>query len=123
MDVIYSIKPLLAIMVSLVAACLILLTGERSRNLRESWTILASVIKFIIVASMIPSVLEGNVLEYTIISLAPGLFLQFRVDAFGLLFGILASALWIATSFYSIGYMRGLNEHAQTRYFFCFTID
>jgi multicomponent Na+:H+ antiporter subunit D len=122
MDVVYSIKPLLAIIVSLIAACLILLTGERSKNLRESWTILASVTKFIIVASMIPYVLKGNVLEYTIISLAPGLSLQFRVDAFGLLFGILASTLWIATSFYSIGYMRGLNEHAQTRYFFCFAI-
>jgi multicomponent Na+:H+ antiporter subunit D len=122
MDIVYSIKPLLAIMVSLIAACLILLTGERLKNLREFWTILASVIKFIIVVSMIPSVLKGNILEYTIISLAPGLFLQFRVDAFGLLFGILASTLWIATSFYSIGYMRGLKEHAQTRYFFCFAI-
>jgi len=122
MEVISSIKPLLAIIVSLIAACLILLTGDRSRNLRETWTILASVAKFAIVASMIPSVLKGNVLEYTIISLAPGLLLQFRVDAFGLLFGILASTLWIATSFYSIGYMRGLNEHAQTRYFFCFAI-
>jgi len=71
---------------------------------------------------MIPFVLQGKVIEYTVISLAPGLLLQFRVDAFGLLFGILASTLWIATSLYSIGYMRGLNEHAQTRYFFCFAI-
>jgi multicomponent Na+:H+ antiporter subunit D len=122
MDVVISFRPLLAVLVSLMAGCLIILTGERSRNLREIWTILASVVKFIIVSSMIPVVLQGKVVEYTIISLAPGLLLQFRVDAFGLLFGILASALWIATSFYSIGYMRGLNEHAQTRYFFCFAI-
>jgi multicomponent Na+:H+ antiporter subunit D len=122
MEVVNSIRPLLAIVVSLIAACLILLTGERSRNLREAWTILASVAKFLIVASMIPFVLQGKVIEYTVISLAPGLLLQFRVDAFGLLFGILASTLWIATSLYSIGYMRGLNEHAQTRYFFCFAI-
>ena len=122
MEVITSIRPVLAIIVSLIAACLILITGERSRNLRELWTILASVAKFIIVASMIPFVLQGKVIEYTVISLAPGLLLQFRVDAFGLLFGILASTLWIATSLYSIGYMRGLNEHAQTRYFFCFAI-
>ncbi|MBI4618885.1 MAG: monovalent cation/H+ antiporter subunit D family protein [Desulfobacterales bacterium] len=122
MEVVNSIRPLLAIIVSLIAACLILLTGERSRNLREAWTILASVAKFLIVSSMIPFVLQGKVIEYTIISLAPGLLLQFRVDAFGLLFGILASILWIATSLYSIGYMRGLDEHAQTRYFFCFAI-
>lgn len=109
-------------MVSLIAACLILVTGERARNLRELWTILASVAKFIIVASMIPFVLQGKVLQYTIISLAPGLLLQLRVDAFGLLFGLLASTLWIATSLYSIGYVRGLKEHAQTRYFSCFAI-
>lgn len=122
MDVITSFKPLLAVVVSLITGFLILLTGERSKNLREMWTILASALKFIIVSSMIPIVLQGKIIEYTIISLAPGLLLQFRVDAFGLLFGILASSLWIATSFYSIGYMRGLNEHAQTRYFFCFAI-
>ncbi len=122
MDVVISLKPLLAVLVSLIAGFLILLTGERSKNLREFWTILASVVKFIIVSSMIPIVIHGKVIEYTIIPLAPGLLLQFRVDAFGLLFGVLASSLWIATSLYSIGYMRGLNEHAQTRYFFCFAI-
>jgi multicomponent Na+:H+ antiporter subunit D len=44
------------------------------------------------------------------------------VDAFGLLFALGASVLWIATSFYSIGYMRSLGEHAQTRYFACFAL-
>lgn len=122
MEAIVSIKPLLAILVSLTGGFLILLTGERSRNLRETWTILAAVTKCSIVLSMIPTILDGNVIEYTIISLAPGLLIQLRVDAFGLLFAILASCLWIATSFYSIGYMRGLNEHAQTRFFFCFAV-
>lgn len=122
MDVITSFRPLLAVLVSLIGAFLILITGEKSRNLRETWTILASIAKFIVVTSMIPFILQGKTLEYTIIFLAPGLPLQLRVDAFGLLFGVLASTLWIATSFYSIGYVRGLNEHAQTRYFFCFAI-
>ncbi len=122
METVISVKPLLAITVSLFAAFLILLTGERSKNLRESWTILAAVTKFIIVASMIPPILNGKVLEYTIISIAPGLLFQFRVDALGVFFAITASFLWIITSFYSIGYMRSLNEHAQTRYFVCFAI-
>lgn len=122
MEVISSIKPLLAVMVSLIAAFLILLTGERARNLRESWTILASVVKFTIVASMVSPILEGKVLEYTVISILPGLSLQFRVDALGILFALTASFLWIITSFYSIGYMRSLNEHAQTRYFACFAV-
>jgi len=119
-EVVLSIKPLLAVLVSAVAALLILFTGEAKRNLREFWTLVAAVTKFSIVVSMIPAVLSGKVLEYTVISLFPGVAFQFRVDAFGLIFATLASALWIATFFYSIGYMRGLQAQAQTRFFFCF---
>jgi multicomponent Na+:H+ antiporter subunit D len=119
-EVIPSIKPLLAILVSGIAAFLILFTGEKRRNLREFWTLLAAVTKFSIVVSMIPTVLSGKVIECTVITLFPNVAFQFRVDAFGLFFATLASTLWIATSFYSIGYMRGLQAQAQTRFFFCF---
>ena len=109
-------------MVSLIGAFLILLTGERSRNLREFWTILASVVKFSIVLSMVPFILDGKIIEYTVFNISPGLSIQFKVDALGLIFGLTASFLWIITSFYSIGYVRSLKEHAQTRYFMCFAI-
>ncbi len=122
METVVSMRPLLAVLVTLIGALLILFTGERYRNLREFWTILASALKFVIVISMVPPVLEGRIVECTIIRLTPGVFLQFRVDQFGLFFGVLASALWIATSVYSIGYVRGLHEHAQTRYFFNFAL-
>jgi multicomponent Na+:H+ antiporter subunit D len=45
------------------------------------------------------------------------------VDAFGLLFALVSSFLWIVTSAYSIGYMRGLDEHSQTRYFCFFALS
>ena len=44
------------------------------------------------------------------------------MDAFSILFALGASFLWILTSFYSIGYMRTLDEHAQTRYFTFFAV-
>lgn len=122
MEVITSVKPLLVLAVSAIAALLILLAGEKRRNLREGWTLIASLVKFFIVVSMIPAVLKGKVIEWTLIELFPGVSLQFRVDAFGLFFATLASCLWIATSAYSIGYMRGLQSHAQTRFFFCFAL-
>ncbi len=121
-EVIYSAKPLWAVLVSMGAAFLILLTGEKARNLRESWTILAALIKFGLVFSLIKPVLAGKTIEYTLITLLPGVALQFRVDAFGLLFGVVAATLWIPTSFYSIGYVRTLNEHGQSRYFFSFAM-
>ena len=109
-------------MVSLAASLLILLTGDRRPNLRETWTLLASLIKFCLVFSLLDPILAGKTVESTLWTIVPGLHLRLRVDALGLYFGLLASGLWILTSIYSIGYMRSLREHAQTRYFFCFAV-
>jgi multicomponent Na+:H+ antiporter subunit D len=119
---VFSIKPLLAILVSAGAALLIAGTGERRANLREFWSVAAGVLQVVFVASMIPAVLAGRTLECVLFRILPGVELAFRVDAFGLLFAAGAALLWIATSFYSIGYMRSLEEHAQTRYFACFAL-
>ena len=118
----FSTTPLLAILVSVVGALLIARTGERRANLREFWSVAAGVLQFALVASMIPDVLAERTPQCVISRVLPGIDLAFRVDAFGLLFGLGASLLWIATSFYSIGYMRSLGEHAQTRYFACFAL-
>lgn len=114
--------PLLAILVSVVGALLIAGTGERRANLRESWSIAAGVLQLAFVVSMIPDVLANRTPELVLFRILPGIELALRVDAFGLLFALGASVLWIVTSFYSIGYMRSLKEHAQTRYFACFAL-
>ena len=121
METIASIKPLLAVLVSLVAVIPIVASGSRP-NLREGWTFLAGIIKFGLVASMLPVILNGTIIEYTLIEVLPGLAIQFRVDPMGMLFALVSSSLWIATSAYSIGYMRGLSEHSQTRYFSFFAV-
>jgi multicomponent Na+:H+ antiporter subunit D len=119
---VFSAKPLLAILVSAVGALLIAGAGERRANLREFWSVAAGVLKLSLVVSMIPEVLAGRTPQCPLFRILPGMELAFRVDAFGLLFALGASLLWIATSFYSIGYMRSLGEHAQTRYFACFAL-
>jgi multicomponent Na+:H+ antiporter subunit D len=118
----FSVKPLLAILVSAVGAILIAGTGEQRPNLRESWSVAAGVLQAALVVSMIPEVLAGGAPQCVLFRILPGMELAFRVDAFGLLFALGASLLWIATSFYSIGYMRSLGERAQTRYFACFAL-
>ncbi|MBI3263215.1 MAG: monovalent cation/H+ antiporter subunit D family protein [Acidobacteria bacterium] len=114
--------PLLAILVSAVGALLIARTGQRRANLREGWSVAAGVLQLACVAWMIPDVLAGRTPQYLLSPILPGIELALRVDALGLLFALGASLLWIATSFYSIGYMRSLGEHAQTRYFACFAL-
>lgn len=121
MESIVSIKPVLALAVSAIAALLIVY-ARNNPNLRESFTLGAGVLKFLIVASMAPVVLAGGVIEYTLVTIYPGISISFKVDALGLMFAGTASFLWILASLYSIGYMRSLNEHAQTRFYVCFAI-
>jgi len=115
--------PILAISVSILGAILIVLIGNKNPNLRESVSIIAGILKFTFVIMMIPPFFKGEEISIKIVSVLPGIELAFRVDGLGLLFAFGASFLWILTTFYSIGYMRGLNEHAQTRYFACFALS
>ena len=122
MDLDYSIRPVLAIAVSLLAAGAI--WGFRNQaNLRDAVSLVAAVAKFLIVISMAPIVLAGGTLQITLFTILPGVDFAFRVDALGMVFATISSLLWIAAAVYSIGYMRSLKEHAQTRFFVCFAIS
>lgn len=122
MEIIGSVRPLIAILASLLAIPLIVMF-RRSPDLRETWTLVGAAVKFLIVVSMLPPILAGHQLEFTIARVLPGFGLELRVDSLGLLFALVSSSLWIVTSVYSIGYMRGLDEHAQTRYYSFFALS
>jgi len=114
--------PLVAILCPAIAAPLILMSNKHP-NIRDGWTIAASLAMFTLVISMAPTVLDGEVIKCTLFqTIFANVILGFKVDAFGLIFAITSSSLWILVSFYSIGYMRALKEHAQTRYFFYFAL-
>jgi multicomponent Na+:H+ antiporter subunit D len=118
---IQSPLPLIPISIVLVTAILILISKKRP-NLREFWSFAGSILTFISVAAMVPTILSSQKIVYTLSTLAPGVSLNFRVDALSLIFGIVSSFLWIFATCYNVGYMRSLNEHAQTRYYMCFAI-
>ena len=124
--VVDSWRPLAAVLISAVAIALIV-ASHRRPNVREAWSVIASVGKFAIVASMLPGVLDGTEYRWSL-GMVPGLDSEFvfgvefalRADPLGMLFALLASFLWIFTAFYSAGYMRGLDEPNQTRFFASF---
>ena len=120
MEMIYSAKPLYAVLVSLLV--IPILISSRTENVREGWTFAAATLKFLIVASMAPAVLSGHTIHFTLFEVMPNLAIAFKVDSFGLLFALVSSPLWIVTSAYSIGYMRGHQEKNQTRFYVCFAI-
>ncbi|MGM4914449.1 monovalent cation/H+ antiporter subunit D family protein [Rhizobium sp. 768_B6_N1_8] len=119
MDPVVSIRPLLAITVAGLAALAVLLLNNRER-LRDLVSPLAAIAMFAIVVSMAPTVLAGGTVELRLFEILPGIDFAFRVDALGMVFATVSSLLWIVAAIYSIGYMRHLNEHAQTRFFACF---
>jgi len=121
-DTIISFKPVLVCLVSLLAIIPIILLGKKL-NLREGATFAAGFIKFGLVLSMLPAVLAGSTIEFTMWQILPRLSIAFRVDQFGMLFALVASSLWIITSLYAIGYMRGLKEHSQTRFYSFFAVS
>ncbi len=114
-------RPVLAVICPAIVALLILFSGKRP-NLRECWTLLGGAGLFYIVLSMTPFVLENGPIQFSWFALFPNIDFAFRADALGLIFATTSSCLWILVSIYSIGYMRSLKEHAQTRYYFSFAM-
>ena len=89
---------------------------------REAASLASAVLTFLFCILALPSAFAAQAISTPSLQILPGLSLQFAADALGLLFACLASLLWIITTVYSIGYMRGLREHAQTRYYASFAI-
>jgi multicomponent Na+:H+ antiporter subunit D len=118
-----SIKPFLAVAVTFLGAIVVALT-PRWPNIRDGSSLVTAALMLVITLSMIPAVLDGNTLRYTLwsLSIPSSLSIAFRVDAMGLLFAVHAALMWIVIAPYSIGYMRTLNEQAQTRYSLCIAL-
>jgi len=111
----------LAVALPAAASVPIVITG-RSPNLREAVTLVTAAIVLLLVGSAVPAVLAGDRPEITLLEIMPGLTLTLRLEPLGMLFALVASFLWLITSIYSIGYMRGHHESNQTRFFACFAI-
>jgi multicomponent Na+:H+ antiporter subunit D len=112
---------LLALLVPMAGALLIWVTGSWP-NLREAVTLVTALTLFALVLSVLPHVIAGERPQVTLVEMFPGLSLAFTAEPLGATFATIASGLWIVTSLYSIGYMRGHHEHNQTRFYVFFAL-
>ena len=108
--------------IPMVTALLIMISGKKP-NLRESWAVIGATLTFLSVLNLLPQILAGGHPEHTFFTILPGVSITFRLDGMGLLFAGTSSFLWILAAFYCVGYMRGLDEHAQTRFYVCYAIS
>ena len=107
--------------IPLLGTVLIVFAG-RWPNLRETVTLATATGMFAAVLQLLPEVSAGARPAARLFELLPGLHVAFEVEPLGLVFALLASGLWIVTSVYAIGYMRGTGEKHQTRFYACFAI-
>lgn len=117
----------LSMAIPALGALLLGLCG-RWPNLRETVTIATSVALFGVVCVIYSRFDSGQALACDLVQVLPAgagkdaLSIAFEVEPLGMLFALVASGLWIVTSFYAIGYMRAHEEKDQTRFFACFAI-
>ncbi len=116
-----EVASFLAVVLPLAGAVVVALLSKWP-NLRETATLTTAGLLFIVVASLAPAVLSGARPAVTFAEPLPGLSLALEVEPLGMVFALVASFLWIVTSVYSIGYMRGNHEQHQTRYYIYFAI-
>lgn len=118
-----SINLIAAPLIPVITALLIMLAGNRRPNLRESCSLTGSLLTFLTVLSLFPRILGGGTYDCTLATIYPGISLRFHLDGLGLIFAGVASSLWVCAALYCIGYMRSLNEHAQTRFYVCYALS
>ena len=112
---------LIALLIPLIGTLGVMIRGKEE-NVREGISCVSSIILFCIVLSLIPDIIAGKTLVCHLFTILPGLTITLRADAMSMIFAIVASSLWTIAVFYSMGYMRSLKEHAQTRFNACFAL-
>lgn len=108
-------------MIPLIGTLGVMYKGD-NENVREGISCVSSLLLLCIVGSMVPQVLGGKTLVLHMFTILPGVTVTLRADAMSMIFALVASSLWTIAVFYSMGYMRGLKEHAQTRFNACFAL-
>ena len=117
-----SAVPAYAVAIPVIVALAVAASG-RWPNVRDAWPIAGAAVLLATVFSMLGHVSDGEPPTATLLEVSPGIELVLRADSAGMMFALLASMLWLASSVYTIGYMRGLAEASQTRFSAAFSLS
>jgi multicomponent Na+:H+ antiporter subunit D len=114
-----DLRIVLAPAISFACAGLVFLLGARVAW-RRFLVLSAATVKFLVILSMLPGSLDGTVYVYRLVDFPPGVGISFRADSLGMFFALVSSTLWVLTTVYAIGYMRGKRQ--QVRFFGFFAL-
>ena len=111
----------LALLIPLFGGLLILLLNKHAQ-FREAISVLTGVILFLYITQLI-RFYPAQAVTHVLLNISLDLSIVFHLEPLGLVFASLASSLWILTTIYSIGYMRGNGEKHQTRFYLFFALS
>ena len=116
------ISPLILPLVLPFGTAVLILAIHRQQRLRTALPVVGSLLTFFSLLNLLPEVRDGALPHLAAVSVYPGIAVRFCLDSMGLLFAATASLLWVVASIYCIGYLNVLKEHAQTRFYVCYTL-
>ncbi|WP_238385369.1 complex I subunit 5 family protein [Nesterenkonia muleiensis] len=114
------VVPVVMVALSLTAAVLIFPMAERRVRARSWVNLVAAAIKVLLIAALVPGVVGEGLRPEFAAPFLPGIDLVLRVDPLALFFAGLSSILWLLTTIYAIGYLKG--KPHQSRFFGFFSL-
>ncbi len=123
--VVNDLIPLGLVLLSVVVAAIIFPLPQRVARLRSTVNLVGAVTKLVLVVLLVPPVVaEGARPEFSVPFLPTGggeaISLVLRVDPLALFFAGLSAVLWLLTTIYAIGYLKGTAY--QSRFFGFFSL-
>ncbi len=121
METYSSILPVLVPFLALIITPFMVIFKDY-KNVKEGLSIIAAFGMFILVLKMAQEYLSERILFFELIKITPTIALSFKTDTSSILFAGVASFLWIITTIYSIGYLRGLKDKKETSFYTFFAL-
>lgn len=106
--------PLVGVMVSCVV---------KDEKHRDICLILVSIFLFLNVANLFSILVDRPIDSLVLAELFPGLSISFTLEPMGMIFALVASFLWVVTTLYAIGYLRGNKVPHQSRFYAFFSLS
>ena len=117
-----QLLPLSIVLSSLIPALLIFSLTDRQARLRNALNIIGVVAKLALVVWMLYGVSHGQSYHFSLPFL-PGGGLVLQGDALALQFVTLSAVLWLATTLYAIGYLKGTALQSRFFGYFCLCVS
>jgi len=106
---------LFIILFPIIMTPVIMAAGGRSEKLRNALALATSAVTFLLVISLYPFIMRGDVVQHTFFEILPNLEISIRLDILSFCLAAVASFIWFLCTVYSLDYMA--EEHGGSRYY------